>query len=473
MPMMQTNDAPEKITVAEMPKESSDLFSEDTETAGGYVNWMDGLERYQSGSRKGEPKQTIENALYALEYCPKLAGLFRYNEFSASIEVRGANWKRFSNRVSDTDYAFLYYILEKAGIRSKENINSAVMISANENSYHPVREYLESLKWDKKDHISNLFPDFLGAKRCEYTTLITKIMFGGIISRTEKPGEKFDTAIVLVDTAQGGGKSTMCRLLALNDEWYCSLRSVDDQKAAVETITGHLIVELEEMEGLITAKSIETVRSFLSRRADTYRTPYDKFSRDIQRGSICIGTSNDPNFLPMDRAGNRRFLPIRCDKKQAKYHPLDNEEFTRKEILQSYAQAMHLYKEGKLPTVLPKEWDEELEKQQKDFTPEDTKANKIEQWITGIGETGVDNGADQHFICVPMIYQKALGNAGLPKQWESKEIAAILDGLKDDQGNKLLMRYENSGGIHRFNEEGFAYGRCRAWVRASEQKTSQ
>lgn len=434
---------------------------QDSKVSSGYSNWKSQLETYKNG----RVKQTIDNCLLAFRYAPKLTGILKYNIFTGKTEVHNPKWVQYMPTMTDLDLDYIKLELEQAGLTSEKAILSGVNIVAHENAYHPIRDVITGLEWDGKDYLSNLFPKYLGAERSEYTTLITKILFGGIIGRTFTPGMKFDTCVVLQDTQQGGGKSTMCRLLAIRDQWFTTLKSVDDPDKVVEQITGHLIIELEEMESIATAKSIETVRSFLSRSSDTYRTPYAKFSQDIRRGSVCVGTSNDPSFLPMDRAGNRRFLPLKCDKTKAEQHPLDDENQTRADIMGAYAQAMQLYREGNLPFTLPKEWEKRLPDIQKDFLPEDTKAGVIEQWLTG-GE----DGSNQDYICVPMIYQKALNNAGLPKQWESKEIAAILDGLVDDQGNKLLKRYEKSGGIRRFNQKGFTYGRQKAWTRASEQK---
>ena len=421
----------------------------------GYANWQDGLDR----TEKGKVIQSISNGLYALNYNPELSGILKYNEFSGKTEVHGTTWKRYTPAISDLDIDFIKLKLEKDGLTSERAILSAVNITAHNNSYHPVQDVLNGLEWDGKDHLSELFPKYLGANREPYTTLITKVLFGGLIGRTFTPGIKFDTAVVLQDVSQGGGKSTMARFLAIKDEWYTSLKSVDDPDKVVEQITGHLVVELEEMESIASAKSIETVRSFLSRSTDSYRTPYAKFSQDIRRGSICIGTSNDPAFLPMDRAGNRRFLPLRCDKIAAVQHPLDNEAETRKDIMQCYAQAMVLYRKGNLPVKLPKDWEKKLPEIQRDFLPEDTKAGIIEQFVMDSKKDITIDG-----FCVQMIYKEALRNAGTPKQWESKEIAAILDGLTDENGNKILKRYDKSGQIKRFNHKEHLYGRQKAWV---------
>ena len=435
-----------------------EIVSTEEQELGCYTNWMDGLARNKNGVR-----QTIQNAMYALQTAPELKGILQYNEFTGRTEVSGdkCGWKRYTISISDLDLDHIRYVMERGKITRDAAIMSAINLEAHRRAYHPVKNILNSLQWDGRDHISELLPRYLGAERCEYTTMVTKMIFGGIIHRIMQPGCKFDLMPILVDTTQGGGKSTMVRFIAMSDVWYTTIKHLDDPDKFVETLSGHLVVEMEELEGLITAKSIETVRAFLSRSMDTYRTPYAKYSQDIPRQSICIGTSNDPSCLPQDRAGNRRFLPIRCNKDKAELHPLDNEEETRKDVEQCYAQAMHLYREKNLPAKLPAEWEKRLPEEQRDFLPEDIKAGKIQDWIEG-------NDLEEGYYCAAMIYQEALDNVGLPKIWESKEIGAILDGLKDDNGNKLLERYTGSGGIHRFKD----YGRQRAWIKRDHSKQS-
>ena len=219
----------------------------------------------------------------------------------------------------------------------------------------------------------------------------------------------------------------------------------------METMMGHIVVEMEELEALISAKNVESMRALLSCACDTYRPKYDKFTKDFSRQSIFIGTSNDAACLPQDRAGNRRLLPIQCDKNKAERHPLDNEKETRKYIMMCFAQAMDMYKRGKLITRLPSEWEKKLPEQQKGFLPEDTKASTIEQWI---------HDHPLPYYCIQMICDKVFG-VDVPKEWMTKEVAIILDSLRCSDGSRLLRRYEKAGGIRRFTK----YGRKLAWYR--------
>ena len=86
---------------------------------------------------------------------------------------------------------------------------------------------------------------------------------------------------------------------------------------------GHWIIEMSEMMATGNAKNVEEIKSFLSRQKDTYKVPYDKFPADRPRQCVFAGTSKKPDFLPHDRSGNRRFLPIRINPETAEVRDCD------------------------------------------------------------------------------------------------------------------------------------------------------
>ena len=92
------------------------------------------------------------------------------------------------------------------------------------------------------------------------------------------------------------------------------------------------------------AKSIELIKSFLSRTKETYKIPYEVHPEDRPRQCIFLGTSNNVNFLPYDKTGNRRFAPVQIDADRAEHHPLENEQECRKYIIDCWAEADPLSK---------------------------------------------------------------------------------------------------------------------------------
>ena len=56
----------------------------------------------------------------------------------------------------------LLYLEENYGLTSEKKVQSAIKIVANENRYHPVRDYLNSLQWDGTERIRYALHHFLG-----------------------------------------------------------------------------------------------------------------------------------------------------------------------------------------------------------------------------------------------------------------------------------------------------------------------
>ena len=53
-----------------------------------------------------------------------------------------------TSTLNDTDMKYILRRMEKYGIFSEKKIESAIRIVANENRYHPIRDYLNGLQWD-------------------------------------------------------------------------------------------------------------------------------------------------------------------------------------------------------------------------------------------------------------------------------------------------------------------------------------
>lgn len=139
----------------------------------------------------------------------------------------------------------------------------------------------------------------LVAEHSEYTCEALRIFMLGAIHRVFKPGCKFEVMLCLVG-GQGAGKSTFFRLLAVKDEWFSDdLRKIDDDNV-YRKMQGHWIIEMSEMIATANAKSIEEIKSFISRPKETYKVPYETHPADRLRQCVFGGSSNTMDFLPLD-----------------------------------------------------------------------------------------------------------------------------------------------------------------------------
>ena len=205
----------------------------------------------------GEVQRTIQNCITILQNDHVLADAIRMNLLSERIDiVKPVGWPRSGKTLNDTDMKYILRRMEKYGISSEKKIESAIRIVANENRYHPIRDYLNGLKWDGTGWIAHVLHHFLGAAEDEYTCEAMKIFLLGAIKRVFQPGCKFETMLCLVG-GQGAGKSSFFRLLAVKDEWFSDdLRRLDDDNV-YRKLQGHWIIEMSEMIATANAKSIE------------------------------------------------------------------------------------------------------------------------------------------------------------------------------------------------------------------------
>ncbi len=230
--------------------------------------------------------------------------------------------------------------------------------------------------------------------------------------RIYKPGHKADEMLCLVGT-QGAGKSTFFRFLAIRDEWFSDdLKNLADHKI-YEKLRGHWIIEMSEMIAAISAKSNEEIKSFLSRQKDTYRNPYGRFEEDRPRQCLFAGTTNTRQFLPFDRTGARRFLPVEVDFSRAEKHILDDEKESRAYIDQLWAEAMVIFRSCTDKSSLlkfPKEIEAQINEYRKQFMQEDTMAGQVQGWLDGY--SGI-------YVCSRQIWNEAFSHyEGEPKKFQ-------------------------------------------------------
>ena len=179
--------------------------------------------------------------------------------------VKPIGYHRIGTAITDTDMNYLLLYLEETyGLTSEKKITAAIGIVANENGYHPVRDYLNGLSWDGQERIRYCLRHFLGADTDQYTYEALRLFLLGAIHRAFlPPAVNFEVMLCLVG-GQGAGKSTFFpaagskRRVVFPDD----LRKLDDDNV-YRKLQGHWIIEMSEMIATANAKSIEEIKSFL------------------------------------------------------------------------------------------------------------------------------------------------------------------------------------------------------------------
>lgn len=304
---------------------------------------------------KGNYMTTIHNAKMILSHDPLLKGKIRKNEFTKKYRVFGAlpwNTDERERDWEDNDDSGLRYYIEKVyQIKGKANIEDAWGLVANENRYHPVRDYLESLVWDGVPRVETLFIEFMGAEDNAYTRAVSRIALTAAVARIFAPGIKYDNVVVLVGP-QGCGKSTI--LKKLGRDWFSDTLTTMQGKEAYEQIQGFWIIEIGEL-ATMKRYEVETVKQFTSKSEDSYRAAYGHHVETHKRQCVFFGTTNTYDFLK-DMTGNRRFFPVDVHPEKAVkdvWKDLDT-----KAVDQIWAEAVSLFWNGEKFYM----WNEDLKR---------------------------------------------------------------------------------------------------------------
>ncbi len=188
-------------------------------------------------------------------------------------------------------------------------------------------------------------------------------------------------------------------------------------------LQGHWIIEMSEMIATANAKSIEEIKSFLSRQKETYKVPYETHPADRLRQCVFGGTTNRQDFLPVTAPATGAFSPVTVYPERAEVHILDDEAAARAYIEQMWAEAMTIYRSGKYKLSFSIEMNRYLNAHQQDFMQEDTQAGMIYAYLE-------DYTGDR--VCSKQLYMR--------KRWELK-----FPGRLGDTGNLRDYEYRHCG----------------------------
>ena len=291
-------------------------------------------------NKQGNVKANMANIKNIIRYDPNLKNIV-YNQFKSAIDVVGPlYWNQVKPGWGDADMASAKSYFEEiynlwSPTKFKDSLLSLV---TSERVYHPIKEYFDTLTWDKVSRIDTLLVDYLGACDNEFVRAVTRKTLCAAVARVYEPGIKFDSILVLVGP-QGIGKSTL--FSRLGKEWYSDSLSICDMKdkTAAEKLQGYWILELGELAGMKKI-DVEIIKSFISRTDDKFRQSYGVNVENHPRSNIIVGTTNSESGFLRDITGNRRFWPVTVSG-NSKLKPWD-----LKDVDQIWAEAIFRYKEG-------------------------------------------------------------------------------------------------------------------------------
>lgn len=235
----------------------------------------------------------------------------RFNDITKAVDIEGME-NESPEHLQANISAILYSELQSQYRRcTVQTVTAYLDIIASRNRYNPVLDFLDSVKYDGGDYLSELYEIlYIPEDDTLSRALIKKWLWQSISLLHNSPSEPFGADGVLVITGkQGIGKTSLFRKLALKPQFFKEGVALDfrDKDSYIRALSCW-IAELGEIETTFRA-DIERLKAFITQNVDEYRKAYGRGDiRSVRRTSLC-GTCNSEQFL-IDHTGNRRFWSV-------------------------------------------------------------------------------------------------------------------------------------------------------------------
>jgi len=216
---------------------------------------------------------------------------------------------------------------------------------AKKDAYHPIKEYLNSLKWDGNDHIARL-TDYMSSidepityRDNTVVPLHAVYIYRWLIGAVAKVFDQHQLMMLVLDGPQDLGKSTLSNWLcsALPEYFIESAIKLEDKDTEVRLID-RWIWEVAELDATTRKADQSALKSFITKKFVTVRKAYGRYEITKPAMACLIGTLNDAVGFLTDDTGNRRFMITILSRLDFHYMDID--------VNQIWAQAVQLYREG-------------------------------------------------------------------------------------------------------------------------------
>ena len=394
---------------------------------------------------KGGLVWNISNAATVLRGSPDWDGVFAFDEFAGRVrvlqDIPGTMTRdTFPRDIRDADYSAAAVWFNRHGFATanKNLVIDAIELVARDAIMHPVRDYLETLEWDGTNRIDQWLRTYCAAEiksepHGRYVDDAGLRWLVAAVARVMVPGCKADSALI-VEGAQGCGKSSMLRILA-GPDWFGDCLPDFTSKDASSYLRGLWIIELAELAN-ISKTEVEEIKAYITRTEERFRPAYGRSEVLFPRQCVFAGTTNAEAYL-RDETGNRRFWPVAVGHVDLEGLALDRDQI--------WAEAVIRFRAGE-KWFLSREVYAASESEQLDRQMEDPWLGKINDYLFGRTE-----------VCIADIAVEGLGlEVGRVARGEANRITGVLrtigwvpNGKFNDRvtGRRNMRRYVPKGGL--------------------------
>jgi len=151
--------------------------------------WQDRARLTTNGAIR---RSSLYNIRLYLENDPNLKGTLAYDEFTDRVVkvlsndqtgLQKGDWRAVDDSLLRAYFDEKYDILF-----TKDNLIDGMVSVAKANSFDPMKQRIEAVKWDGQPRAETFFINYLGATDNHYTRMVTRKWLAGAVARVYFPG---------------------------------------------------------------------------------------------------------------------------------------------------------------------------------------------------------------------------------------------------------------------------------------------
>lgn len=286
------------------------------------------VERLLDLTATGRTSTRFDNLCAILSFDSRWKGQIKSNAFAGQIYYRGEPLTDAHERSARKWLSRVYN-----GYFPLTAVGDAIRDVAEENSYHPLRDYLDSLQWDGVERCRHLLPTYFGTQNDELHQEMGARWMIGCVARAYVPGVQMDSALVLLGD-KGFFKTGGLEAL-VGAHWFQAAPFDVRSKDTHFNLRGVWVWVIDEM-GEIKPSEAGAYKNLITLKKFKGRAAFGRNASEELRETVFAGTSNDLHLFW--EPNNRRWWPALVPRPARL--PL-----IRRDRDQLWAEAVHRYRQ--------------------------------------------------------------------------------------------------------------------------------
>lgn len=292
------------------------------------------------------PERGMALTVQIMEQSLSCCGInLRYDMALNRVEISGLPSCYSQENAANVLPVIMQDFLKNNGIKNvtRQRIDDCLAVIADKHRFNPIQDYLKAGSWDGIDRLTVIY-DILNIIDPRYQMYIRKWFIQCVaLAFNESENPVSSEGVLVLQGAQGCGKTSFFRIITPNPRWFVEGASLDmNNKDSLITALSGWICELGELDSTLKREQ-SSLKAFVTRPEDRIRVPYARLDTRAPRRTSFCGTVNQADYLK-DETGSRRFWTVPVENVDKKRLFAIDSDFVHQLWLQVY----QLYKENPL-----------------------------------------------------------------------------------------------------------------------------